>query len=107
MTQELPSCALDLPSETGLTYKDAGVDIDAQTHALARVKERAAATLGAQAGPIGHFGGTYKLPGANGQILVASADGVGTKLQLAATLGGEAHAQMGRDLVNHCTNDIL
>lgn len=107
MTQELPSCALDLPSDTGLTYKDAGVDIDAQTQALARVKERAAATLGAHAGPIGHFGGTYRLPGANGQILVASADGVGTKLQLAATLGGEAHAQMGRDLVNHCTNDIL
>lgn len=105
MTQQ-PPCALDIPSDAGLTYKEAGVDIDAQTQALARVKERAAATLGAHAGPIGNFGGTYRLPGST-QILVASADGVGTKLQLAAILGGEAHAQMGRDLVNHCTNDIL
>ncbi len=91
----------------GLTYKDAGVDIDAKMAAIARVKARAAASLGAQAGPIGHFGGTYRLAAAGDRVLVASADGVGTKLRLAFVLGGEAHVGVGRDLVHHCVNDIL
>ena len=99
------------PGETGagggITYRDAGVDIDAKMGAIERMKERAARTLGDSAGPIGHFGGTYRMPGANGQILVASADGIGTKLRIAFTLGGGAHARMGEDIVNHCANDIL
>ncbi len=92
---------------TGVTYRDAGVDIDTKMTAVEQIKARAASTLGDTAGPIGHFGGTYRMPGAPGQILVASADGVGTKLRLAFTVGGAAHARMGEDIVNHCANDIL
>jgi phosphoribosylformylglycinamidine cyclo-ligase len=94
-------------SGTGSAYKDAGVDIDAKSHAINRIRQQAEATLGRQAGPIGHFGGTWMLPSGPDQILVASADGVGTKLKLAFTLGGDAHAGVGRDIVNHCVNDIL
>jgi phosphoribosylformylglycinamidine cyclo-ligase len=92
---------------TGVTYRDAGVDIDAKMTAIEQVKARAARTLGEAAGPIGHFGGTYRMPGAPGQILVASADGVGTKLRLAFATGGDAHVRMGEDIVNHCANDLL
>ncbi|MBA3379230.1 MAG: phosphoribosylformylglycinamidine cyclo-ligase [Chloroflexia bacterium] len=92
---------------SGMSYKDAGVDIDAKMTAIEGVKARARATLGSQAGPIGHFGGTYLVPSGPDQILVASADGVGTKLRLAFVLGGDAHAGVGRDIVNHCVNDIL
>ena len=104
MNTNTPCAAED---STGITYRDAGVDIDMKMSAIEQVKARAAQTLGASAGPIGHFGGTYRMPGAPGHILVASADGVGTKLRLAFTLGGEAHARMGEDIVNHCANDIL
>ena len=90
-----------------ISYKDAGVDIDAKMNAIDRLKERVAGTLGSSAGPIGHFGGTWRMEGPTNQILVASADGVGTKLRLAFVLGGEAHASVGRDIVNHCVNDIL
>jgi phosphoribosylformylglycinamidine cyclo-ligase len=92
---------------SGVTYRDAGVDIDVKMGAIEHFKTRAAQTLGDAAGPIGHFGGTYRMPGAPGQILVASADGVGTKLSIAFALGGDAHARMGEDIVNHCANDIL
>ncbi len=88
-------------------YKAAGVDIDAKMAAIARIRENAQATLGTQAGPIGHFGGTWRIPSGPEQILVASADGVGTKLHLAFTLGGDYHRSVGRDIVNHCVNDIL
>ncbi|HEV2127160.1 MAG TPA: phosphoribosylformylglycinamidine cyclo-ligase [Thermomicrobiales bacterium] len=104
---DTPCTGPDIGTETGVTYRDAGVDIDAKMSAIEEVKARAAQTLGDTAGPIGHFGGTYRLPGAPGQILVASADGVGTKLRLAFALGGDAHARMGEDIVNHCANDIL
>ena len=89
------------------TYRDAGVDIDAAAEAVARIAERARATLGSGAAPIGHFGGQYRLPAGPDRILVASADGVGTKLKLAFALGGEAHARVGADLVNHCVDDLL
>lgn len=94
-------------ARTPITYKDAGVDIDAKMQAIDRLKSRVAGTLGSSAGPIGHFGGTWRMEGPANQILVASADGVGTKLRLAFVLGGEAHAGVGRDIVNHCVNDIL
>lgn len=99
--------ATGVESGTGMSYRDAGVDIDAKMSAIEHIKSRAAQTLGDTAGPIGHFGGTYRLPGAPGQILVASSDGIGTKLRLAFTMGGDAHARMGQDIVNHCANDIL
>ncbi len=98
-----------------MTYRDAGVDIDATSSAVGRVAERARAAFGAtpaggDGGPaaeIGHFGGLYRIPSGPDRLLVASADGVGTKLKLAFLLGGDAHERMGRDLVNHCVNDIL
>lgn len=94
-------------ARTPISYKDAGVDIDAKSQAINRLKDRVADTLGSSAGPIGHFGGTWRMQGPADQILVASADGVGTKLRLAFVMGGDAHAGMGRDIVNHCVNDIL
>ena len=91
-----------------VTYRDAGVDIDTATGALAAISKHAQSTFGATgAAPIGHFGGMYRLPSGPDQILVASADGVGTKLKLAFTVGGEAHFRVGADLVNHCADDIL
>jgi phosphoribosylformylglycinamidine cyclo-ligase len=90
------------------SYRDAGVDIDVATSALERIKAHGRSTIATgSASSIGHFGGAYLLESASDQLLVASADGVGTKLKLAFVLGGEAHAQVGADLVNHCANDIL
>jgi phosphoribosylformylglycinamidine cyclo-ligase len=56
---------------------------------------------------LGHFGGLYALDpdSEDGPVLVASADGVGTKLKLAFALG--THRLVGHDIVNHCINDIL
>ena len=98
-----------------MTYRDAGVDIDATSSAVGRIAGRARAAFGATpagdaggpAAAIGHFGGMYRVPSGPDRLLVASADGVGTKLKLAFLLGGDAHERMGRDLVNHCVNDIL
>jgi len=91
-----------------ITYRDAGVDIDAQDDALARIKSVVASTRtkGVLA-DIGSFGGMF-LPDWKGRkdpVLVASCDGVGTKLKLAFETG--IHDTVGRDLVNHCVNDIL
>ncbi len=90
------------------TYKDAGVDIDAQDQALERVKEmvRGTYTDGVLSDQ-GAFGGLFKLPlrGFKEPVMVASADGVGTKLKVAFAAG--RHDTVGRDLVNHCINDIL
>lgn len=97
------------PQRDALTYAAAGVDIDAAGSALDRVREKIQATFqgtGA-ARPIGHFGGFYRLDVDGDRYLVASADGVGTKLKVAFVLGGAAHATVGADLVNHCVNDLL
>jgi phosphoribosylformylglycinamidine cyclo-ligase len=96
-------------SRRGVTYRDAGVDIDAATAAVDRLKSHAHATFAASgaAAPIGHFGGVYRLDAGPDRLLVASADGIGTKLKLAFVLGGGAHGRVGADLVNHCVNDIL
>jgi phosphoribosylformylglycinamidine cyclo-ligase len=90
-----------------VSYRDAGVDVDAAAAAVERIKTRVAATFGGEAAPIGHFGGIYRLPAGPDRLLVASADGIGTKIKLAFVLGGEAHARVAGDLVNHCVNDIL
>lgn len=92
----------------GLTYKGAGVDIDAQDQALARIKELARGTFTPGVlSEIGSFGGLFALEPENPQapVLVASADGVGTKLKVAQLAG--KHHTVGEDLVNHCVNDIL
>jgi phosphoribosylformylglycinamidine cyclo-ligase len=81
------------------------VDIDAKMSALAGIKRmvRSTAIPGAMS-DIGLFGGMFASPG-HGTVLVASTDGVGTKLKVAAMAG--RHDTVGRDLVNHCVNDIL
>ena len=98
----------DGPEQKGLTYRDAGVDIDAQDRLLARVKDlvRGTRTPGVLS-DLGSFGGLFEL--ALGRyrnpVLVSSCDGVGTKLRVAFETG--IHDTVGRDLVNHCVNDIL
>jgi phosphoribosylformylglycinamidine cyclo-ligase len=90
------------------TYASAGVDIDAANRATEKIKELARATFNARTlSEIGSFGGMFDgaFPGMRQPVLVASADGVGTKLKIAFLTG--IHSTVGRDLVNHCTNDIL
>lgn len=91
-----------------ISYRDAGVDIDQAARSLGAIARfaRATATFGT-AGDIGHFGGIYSLPAGEDRLLIASADGIGTKIKLAFLLGGWAHKRVGGDLVNHCVNDIL
>jgi phosphoribosylformylglycinamidine cyclo-ligase len=100
-----PAVAADRTA--GVSYRDAGVDIAAANAAVERIKHRVAAMAGPGAAPIGHFGGMYRLPAGSERILVASADGIGTKIKFAFVLGGDAHARVAGDLVNHCVNDIL
>jgi phosphoribosylformylglycinamidine cyclo-ligase len=96
------------PPRPPLIYADAGVSIDEQDRTLARIKELARSTFGPGVlSEIGGFGGLFSLEPENpaGQVLVASADGVGTKLRVAQVAG--VHDTVGEDLVNHCVNDIL
>ena len=90
------------------TYRDAGVDIDAASRATEKIKELARATFNQRTlSEIGSFGGMFDaaFPNLQKPVLVASADGVGTKLKIA--FATNTHNTIGRDLVNHCTNDIL
>lgn len=91
-----------------LKYSDAGVDIDAATRATARIRQLAQQTFNERTlSDIGSFGGMFDgaFPQMKQPVLVASADGVGTKLKIAFLTG--VHNTVGRDLVNHCVNDIL
>ncbi|HEX8844994.1 MAG TPA: phosphoribosylformylglycinamidine cyclo-ligase [Pyrinomonadaceae bacterium] len=91
-----------------ISYSDAGVSIDAANVATARIKELARATFNARTlSEIGSFGGMFDgaFPALKQPVLVASADGVGTKLKIA--FATRTHHTVGRDLVNHCVNDIL
>jgi phosphoribosylformylglycinamidine cyclo-ligase len=90
-----------------LSYRDSGVDRDAAHRAKSRILDLLAgtATAGVVANP-GGFGGLFRVPaGYACPLLVASADGVGTKLKVAAR--ARRHDGVGRDIVNHCSNDIL
>ncbi|MGZ6970249.1 MAG: phosphoribosylformylglycinamidine cyclo-ligase [Thermoanaerobaculia bacterium] len=91
-----------------LSYADAGVDIDAKMGAVARAKDaiRSTFTKGV-VGDVGGFGGLFRpdFTGMTDPLLVASTDGVGTKLKVAIAAG--VHRTVGQDLVNHCVNDIL
>jgi len=91
-----------------LRYADAGVDIDAKMGAVASAKDaiRSTFTKGV-VGDVGGFGGLFRpdFTGMSDPLLVASADGVGTKLKVAIAAG--VHGTVGQDLVNHCVNDIL
>ncbi len=91
-----------------MDYKASGVDIDAGNEVVRRIKHlaRSTATPGVLS-DLGSFGGMFALDpsDAGGHVLVASADGVGTKLKVAFL--ADRHDTIGEDLVNHCVNDIL
>jgi phosphoribosylformylglycinamidine cyclo-ligase len=91
-----------------ISYADAGVSIDNANRAVAKIREFARATFNERTlTEIGSFGGMFSaaFPEMAEPVLVASADGVGTKLKLAFETG--IHNTVGADLVNHCVNDIL
>jgi phosphoribosylformylglycinamidine cyclo-ligase len=88
-----------------MKYADSGVDIDAATRALARSRDHVRSTWDARVrNEIGAFGGLFQ-PAPGEPLLVASVDGVGTKVMV-ATLAGR-YDTVGQDLVNHCVDDIL
>jgi phosphoribosylformylglycinamidine cyclo-ligase len=93
---------------TVLTYKDAGVDISLADDFLKEAKSAITGTFtrGVLHG-IGHFGAFFQpeFSKMKEPVLIASTDGVGTKLKVAGMMG--IHNTVGQDLVNHCVNDIL
>jgi len=91
-----------------LSYRSAGVDIEAKERALRKVGELARATARPEVlGGVGGFGGLFRLPPGRFRdpVLVGSVDGVGTKLRIALEAG--IHDTVGYDLVAHCVNDIF
>src|SRR3954467_15067101 len=96
------------PGRNGLTYKEAGVDIDAGESLVKRIAPFARATRRAGAGAdLGGFGALFdlKAAGFKDPVLVASTDGVGTKLKIAIETG--RFGSIGQDLVAMCVNDIV
>ena len=96
-------------TENPSAYARAGVDIDAAADAVSRMKAHVQGTLTPGVlTDIGSFGGMFALSSLGplrDPVLVSSIDGVGTKLKIAFATG--RHDTIGRDLVNHCVNDIL
>src|SRR5271154_7189742 len=91
-----------------MKYADAGVDIAVAADAKQRIRHLASRTFTpAVLGGIGGFGALFALDPKKYKepVLVSSADGVGTKLKIAMSMG--VHSTVGGDLVNHCVNDIL
>jgi phosphoribosylformylglycinamidine cyclo-ligase len=91
-----------------LTYKDAGVDIDAGNDLVERIKPLVAETMRPEVlTGLGGFGGLFALPPGKyaEPVLVSGTDGVGTKLKLAQQLN--RHDTIGIDLVAMCVNDVL
>lgn len=94
--------------EHRISYRDAGVDIDAANQAKLRIKRLARETFTSNVmTEIGSFGGMFRADFGSMRepVLVSSADGVGTKLRVAFATG--IHNTVGYDLVCHCVNDIL
>ena len=96
-----------MSEQTPLDYSAAGVDLDRSDAVKRRIRAVVESTFTAGArGAFGGFGGMYRIPAdVRRPVLVASADGVGTKLRVAIDAG--RHDTVGHDLVNHCVNDIL
>ena len=99
-----------MSTKESVTYKDAGVDIDAGEEAVRRIAGAARRThIPGVMGGLGGFGGLFALKEATGDldepILVSGTDGVGTKLLVAIEAG--RHSGVGQDLVAMCVNDIL
>jgi phosphoribosylformylglycinamidine cyclo-ligase len=89
-----------------MDYRSAGVDIDAAEDAKERYRRLVESTRTAGAvGAFGSFGGLFRAPVGQSPLLVASADGVGTKIKVA--IEANRHDTIGHCLVNHCVNDIL
>ena len=91
-----------------LTYRDAGVDIDAGNHAVTLMKKHVKSTYRPEVlGDLGGFGGLFALNSGKYKepVLVSGTDGVGTKLRLAFML--DKHDTIGQDAVAMCVNDIL
>lgn len=95
-------------SDQPMTYRDAGVDVDAMNEAVLQMREhvRSTYTPGVLT-DVGAFGGMFRLDwqAYTDPVLVSSIDGVGTKLKVAIAMG--KHDTVGIDLVAHCANDIL
>jgi phosphoribosylformylglycinamidine cyclo-ligase len=89
-----------------LTYRDAGVDIDAGDELVERIKPLVRTTLRKEVvGDLGGFGGLFRVPaGYEDPVLVSGTDGVGTKLKVAFATG--RHDTIGIDLVAMCVNDV-
>jgi phosphoribosylformylglycinamidine cyclo-ligase len=91
-----------------LSYRDAGVDIDAGNALIERIKPAVQRTMRPEVlGGLGGFGALFALPPGRWQapVLVSGTDGVGTKLKLAQQL--DRHDSIGIDLVGMCVNDVL
>src|SRR5271170_3727487 len=91
----------------GITYRDAGVDIDAGDELVERIKPLAAATrIREVVSDVGGFAGLCRVPAdIEDPVLVSGTDGVGTKLKVAFATG--IHDTIGFDLVGMCVNDII
>jgi phosphoribosylamine--glycine ligase/phosphoribosylformylglycinamidine cyclo-ligase len=96
-------------SQSAFLYADSGVDIEAGDRAVAMMSAAVRSTYGKEVlAGIGSFGGIYSaesLKGMKEPVLVASTDGVGTKVKLASLAG--SFGSIGKDIVNHCIDDIL
>ena len=90
------------------TYADVGIHLDDSKRTKARLGDLVARTRGAGVlADVGAFGGMFRLGAAGAfrdPVLVASTDGIGTKVKIAAALG--RYESLGTDIVNHCLNDI-
>ncbi len=93
-------------TEKKSAYAQSGVNIDNKMAALTAIKSMVNGTKTQYViGGIGSFGGLHKVPAGKDELLVASTDGVGTKLKIACMMN--KHDTVGQDIVNHCVNDIL
>ncbi|MFL2545187.1 MAG: AIR synthase related protein, partial [Longimicrobiales bacterium] len=96
-----------MSDSNGVDYRSVGVDLDAAERVKGELGDLVSSTGDEHTlSSFGLFGGLYAVPEAfDSPVLVSSADGVGTKLQVAFMTG--CHTTIGQDLVNHCVNDIL